>query len=310
MESKIVILNSINPYTNIAREYSYYENLQSDEMYFILWQNEPCVVIGRNQNIYQELDLVYMKQQGILPVRRFTGGGGVYQDLGNLNFTFISNQKSKALDTWMCILLNALKKKGIEAEKSGRNDLLVDGKKVSGMAWLEDEEKFLFHGTFMVDLDLTKLSKALTPDMSKFIGKGIKSVKSRVVNLKEISPLITVERLKSSLIEALKEKYPNAKLMKHTVHLDELAICELLKSKEWIFGKKEKAQIQRILTVEGKPLSLDMTICHDSIENVEVYTDCLDLNKIEKIKSTLIGKVYSNLNIEMIVKSIWTNSCL
>ncbi|GAA0060172.1 MULTISPECIES: lipoate--protein ligase [Bacillota] len=305
MKVKIVILDSKNPYTNISREYSYFENLQSDEIIFLLWQNEPCVVMGRNQNIYNELDLTYIDQQKILPVRRFTGGGSVYHDLGNLNFTFISNQKNKDINTWINIILKALKKEGIEAEKKGRNDLLSNGKKVSGMAWLEDEEKFLIHGTLMVNLDLKKLSKCLTPDISKFIGKGIKSIKSRVVNLKELNPFITVSGLRSSLIEAFKEEYPYAKLSKHTEIPDEIAIYEMLKSQEWIFGKREKAQMQRILKVEGKPLSLDIYIDNGIIDNVDVYTDSLDLKKVEKIRANLIGKEYKSLNIDDIIKSIW-----
>ena len=192
MDDKIVILDSKNPYINISREYSYFENLQNDELFFLLWQNEPCVIMGRNQNIYNELNLDYIKKENILPVRRFTGGGSVYHDLGNLNFTFISSQKNKKMDARMDIILNALNKEGIEAEKKGRNDILSNGKKISGMARLEDEEKILIHGTLMVDLDLRKLSNCLTPDISKFNGKGIKSIKSRVVNLNQLNSSITI----------------------------------------------------------------------------------------------------------------------
>ncbi len=305
MDAKIIILNSVNPYTNISREYRYYNNLSDNEIVFLLWQNEPCVVMGRNQNIYSELNLGYINQQNILPVRRFTGGGCVYHDLENLNFTFISNQKNKKLDKWMNIILDALKKEGVKAELKGRNDLLANGKKISGMAWLEDEEKFLIHGTLMVDLNLSVLSKCLTPDISKFVGKGIKSVKSRVMNLKELNSFISVESLKNSLIKSFKDIYPNAKIIKHTEHSDEINTYKMLKSQEWIFGKKEKAQIQRVLTVGGKPLKLDIYINNDIIDDIDIYSDSLDLKKIEKIKSSFIGKKYKNLYIENIIESIW-----
>ncbi|MEJ8734391.1 lipoate--protein ligase family protein [Mediterraneibacter sp. ICN-202921] len=305
MDAKIVVLDSTDPYTNISREYSYYNHLSEDEVIFLLWRNKPCVVMGRNQNIYKELDLEYIKEQNILPVRRFTGGGCVYHDLGNLNFTFISDQKNKNVDQWMRIILNALKEEGIEAELKGRNDLLSNGKKFSGMAWLEDEEKFLIHGTLMVDLDLSILLKCLTPDMSKFVGKGIKSVQSRVVNLKELIPSISVESLKNSLLISFKKIYTNARFIKHVVHSDEIHTCKMLKSHEWIFGKKEKAQIQRIFIIKGKPLTLDIYINNDIINNVDVFSDTLDLKKVEKLKVNLLGKIYKDLYIENIIKSIW-----
>ncbi|WP_297282176.1 lipoate--protein ligase [uncultured Anaerococcus sp.] len=305
MDDKIVILDSKNPYINISREYSYFENLQSDELFFLLWQNEPCVIMGRNQNIYNELNLDYIKKENILPVRRFTGGGSVYHDLGNLNFTFISSQKNKKMDARMDIILNALNKEGIEAEKKGRNDILSNGKKISGMARLEDEEKILIHGTLMVDLDLRKLSNCLTPDISKFNGKGIKSIKSRVVNLNQLNPSITISSLKSSLIESFKKEYPEAKSISHNQYPDEIFIYQMLISKDWIFGRKEKAQIQRTLKVEGRPLIIDIDIDNDIIKNIDIYTDSLDLEKIEKTKIKLIGKEYKNIIIEDIIKSIW-----
>ena len=305
MDDKIVILDSKNPYINISREYSYFENLQNDELFFLLWQNEPCVIMGRNQNIYNELNLDYIKKENILPVRRFTGGGSVYHDLGNLNFTFISSQKNKKMDARMDIILNALNKEGIEAEKKGRNDILSNGKKISGMARLEDEEKILIHGTLMVDLDLRKLSNCLTPDISKFNGKGIKSIKSRVVNLNQLNSSITISSLKSSLIESFKKEYPEAKSISHNQYPDEISIYQMLISKDWIFGRKEKAQIQRTLKVEGRPLIIDIDIDNDIIKNIDIYTDSLDLEKIEKTKIKLIGKEYKNIIIEDIIKSIW-----
>ncbi|MDO5715917.1 MAG: lipoate--protein ligase [Tissierellia bacterium] len=304
MQVKILVLDTINPYLNISREYNYYSNLKDDEIIFLLWQNEPCVVIGRNQNIYREIDLEFIAQNNIVPLRRFTGGGSVYHDLGNLNFTFISSQKNKNVDCWINIILNALRKEGIKAQLRGRNDLLFKGKKISGMAWLEDEKKFLIHGTLMVDLDLTKLSKCLTPDRSKFKGKGIKSVKSRVLNLKELNPCISVESLKHHLIKAFKEIYSDARMIRPKEYPDEEKISKMLKSEHWIFGKREKAQIQRVLKIEGRPLNLDIYIDDDTISNVNIYSDSLDLKNIEKIKSILIGKKYKDLHIPDVIKSI------
>ena len=305
MDAKIVILNSTNPYTNIAREYSYYKNLSKDELVFLLWQNKPCVVMGRNQNIYSELDLEFIKDNKIDPVRRFTGGGCVYHDLGNLNFTFISSQKNKDLDTWMKIILYALRKEGIDAQIKGRNDLLSKGKKFSGMAWLEDEDKYMIHGTLMLDLDLSVLSQCLTPDISKFVGKGIKSVKSRVVNLKDLNPFITVQSLKDSLVKSFKDIYQNAKILEHITSDDEIQTYKNLTSKEWIFGKNEKAQIQKKFIINDKPLLFDIFIDNDIINKVNIYSDSLDLKKIDDVKTLLKKRKYNDLNFEEVIKSIW-----
>lgn len=134
----------------------------------------------------------------------------------------------------MRIILNALEKQSIHAQIKGRNDLTVDDKKFSGMAWLEDEDKYLIHGTLMIDLDLSILSKCLTPDISKFIGKGIKSVKSRVTNLKKLNPNLTVEKMRDSLVQVFKEAYQNSTIIVHDVLANELNTFKMLMDESWI----------------------------------------------------------------------------
>lgn len=305
MEERIVILDSTNPYVNIAREYAYYETLKENQLYFLLWQNEPCVVIGRNQNIYSEINLEYIKENNILPVRRFTGGGAVYHDMGNLNFTFISKKSNKDIKKWMTIILDALKNIGISAELQGRNDILVDNKKISGMAWLEDDDRYMIHGTLMVDLDISILSKCLTPNISKFVGKGIKSVKSRVINLKDLNNKISVDSLKKSLIESFLGKYPDAKNISYEKGYVEEKIHKMIETKAWIFGKREKAQIEKSFKIENKPLNIDIYIENDIITDVTIYSDVLDLNKIRKLRDNLLKKKYKDINILNIVNSIF-----
>lgn len=305
MDVKIIDLKSTDPYKNVSAEYAYYSKLNPDDLIFLLWQNDTCVVMGRNQNIYRELDLSYIGEHSIKPVRRFTGGGCVYHDLGNLNFTLISSQKNKDLSRWMEIILSALEHEGIHASLEGRNDLLCQGKKFSGMAWLEDEDKYMIHGTLMVDLDLSVLSKCLTPDISKFIGKGIKSVKSRVCNLKDLNPSISVESLKKSLISSMENAFPHAKVLDHVENPFEEKVFEQITSKEWIYGKDEKAQIQRTFYKDAKPLNIDIWIENDIIKDIEIYSDSLDLSKIERLKQTIKGKNYLEINIDLIIDSIW-----
>lgn len=305
MKSTIIDLNSNNPYENVATEYDYYNNIKEDEIIFLLWQNESCVVMGRNQNIFRELDLEYITKNKISPVRRFTGGGCVYHDLGNLNFTFISSQKNKDLDLWIKILLNALELSDIQAKKEGRNDLLCNGKKFSGMAWLEDEEKFMIHGTLMVNLDLSVLGKCLTPDYSKFIGKGIKSVKSRVCNLSDINKEITVTQLKENLVKSFRTFYPNTIIEKQKESTNKQKISQAIQKEEWIYGKNEKAELQKTYFVDNKPINLDIWIENDIINKLEIYSDSLNLRAIDELKNSLLHKKYLEVDINQIIKNIF-----
>ncbi|MDD7463058.1 MAG: lipoate--protein ligase family protein [Anaerococcus sp.] len=298
MKARIIDLKSTNPYKNVASEYAYYTNLDKDQVIFLLWQNSPCVVMGRNQNAYQELDLEFINKENILPVRRFTGGGAVYHDLGNLNFTFISSQKNKDMDKWMAIVLKALEKSKIRGKLDGRNDLTVDGKKFSGMAFIEDEEKFMVHGTLMVDLDLNVLEKCLTPDISKFTGKGIKSVRSRVCNLKDLDKDLDIETLKKNLIETFKDFYPSSQEEIHQDQAGELATYKKISEDEWIYGKNEKAHIERRYYHKNKPLDFEFWIENDIIKVIEVYSDSLDLKALDGLKSSLEGEKYSQIHIE------------
>lgn len=294
----IIDLESTNPYKNIATEYAYYQAIEEDDLIFLLWQNSPCVVMGRNQNAYRELDISYMKKEDILPVRRFTGGGAVYHDLGNLNFTFISSQKTKDMAKWMDIILKSLGKVGLRAKLEGRNDLTIDGKKFSGMAFIEDNDKFMVHGTLMVDLDLTKLSKCLTPDISKFTGKGIKSVKSRVCNLKDIRKDLTIKDLKENLILSFKEVYPEARENSYSPSKKEEDIYKKISSNTWIFGKNEKAQIEKRYYHQAKPLDFEIWIDDDIIDEIKIYSDSLDIRAIENLKESLLGQNYSKADID------------
>lgn len=302
MNCRIIDLRSTSPYENVASEYYYYSTINEDDIVFLLWQNSPCVVMGRNQNIYQELDLEYIKKNDILPVRRFTGGGAVYHDLGNLNFTFISSQKNKDIDKWMQIILKALEYSNIRAKLDGRNDLTVDGKKFSGMAWIEDDDKYMVHGTLMVDLDLSVLIKCLTPDISKFTGKGIKSVKSRVINLKELDKKLEVETLKNNLIRSFKKFYPSARKDRYIEQKEQREIFYKIIQDEWIYGKNEKAQIEKRYYYKNKPLDFEIWIENDIINKIKIYTDSLDLKALDKLKSSLLGEKYSQIQIEERIK--------
>lgn len=182
--------NFFNPAYNLACEEYYYRETKEDV--FMLWQNDPVVVIGKNQNLYDEVDLDYAQEQGIGVIRRITGGGAVYHDHGNVNYTFItSREKARSLDFeyFTRPIVMALGQMGVKATLSGRNDLLVDGRKISGNAQTADQQRILHHGTLLFQSDLGVLSRVLKPDPAKGYGKKIQSVRSRVANICEFLPI-------------------------------------------------------------------------------------------------------------------------
>lgn len=179
---KYLVNESTDPYFNMAFDEWCLENIDVGEPVFYLWKNRPSVIIGLNQNAFQEVNLDYLRQNGITLARRVTGGGAVYHDLQNLNYSIIGR------DACPEIFAEALRKLGIDAELTGRNDIFVGGKKVSGYAKRIWKDRVLIHGTLMYDVDIDVLTKALTTPVSKLAMKGVASVRSRVTNLKEMLP--------------------------------------------------------------------------------------------------------------------------
>lgn len=191
---KYLVNESTDPYFNMAFDEWCLENIDVGEPVFYLWKNRPSVIIGLNQNTSQEVNLDYLRQNGITLARRVTGGGAVYHDLQNLNYSIIGR------DACPEIFAEALRKLGIDAELTGRNDIFVGGKKVSGYAKRIWKDRVLIHGTLMYDVDIDVLTKALTTPVSKLAMKGVASVRSRVTNLKEMLPQFKdIDEVKAAL---------------------------------------------------------------------------------------------------------------
>ncbi|MBO4410146.1 MAG: lipoate--protein ligase, partial [Spirochaetales bacterium] len=193
-------------HSNLAAEAFLMERSKADEYILYLWQNRPTVVIGRYQNPFMECDLARMESDGVKLSRRFSGGGAVYHDMGNLCFTFISPKESYDKDRNFRIVISALGALGVEACTSGRNDILAGGFKVSGNAFQIKGGKACHHGTLLVDCDMSRLPRYLTPDATKLEAHGVRSVASRVRNLKEIRPDITIGALEEQLVRSFSEE--------------------------------------------------------------------------------------------------------
>lgn len=190
--------NSTDPYFNLAFDEYCLENVLSEEPYFFLWRNRPAVIIGLNQNAYSEVNLEYLNANGITLARRVTGGGAVYHDLQNMNYTIIGKNPSPQP------MVDALRILGVPAELTGRNDIFVEGRKVSGYARRVSKGQEIIHGTLMYDVDLDTLTHVLDTPTSKMQAKGIASVRSRVANLKEYLPgMSSLDELQAALQEIL-----------------------------------------------------------------------------------------------------------
>lgn len=199
---KYICSENTSPYYNLALERSLFDFVDEDTVILYLWQNSHTIVIGKNQNAYAECKVDEFIGAGGTLARRPSGGGAVYHDLGNLNFSIICNESIAKEHTYQRIVKEALSYFGIVSEFNGRNDLTVDDKKFSGNAFYVKDDVLCQHGTILINSDFKELSKYLTPDISKLERNHVKSVESRVVNLSEISDKITVESMKEAMIKA------------------------------------------------------------------------------------------------------------
>lgn len=192
---------------NLARDGYFLENNKKGDVILYFYVNKNAVIIGRNQNAWKECSIANMDADGVQLVRRHSGGGAVFHDNGNLNFSFITDEKHYDLNRQMRVILNAVSKLGLKAELSGRNDITVDGKKFSGNAFSLAKGNRSHHGTILVNADLTKLSNYLCVSKEKMRSKGIDSVRARVCNLCELSSGLTVEAMRRLVIESFIEEY-------------------------------------------------------------------------------------------------------
>lgn len=199
---KYICSENTSPYYNLALERSLFDFVDEDTVILYLWQNSHTIVIGKNQNAYAECKVDEFIKDGGTLARRPSGGGAVYHDLGNLNFSIICKESIAKEHTYQRIVKETLRIFGIVSEFNGRNDLTVDDKKFSGNAFYVKDDVLCQHGTILINSDFKELSKYLTPDISKLERNHVKSVESRVVNLSEISDKITVESMKEAMIKA------------------------------------------------------------------------------------------------------------
>ena len=283
---------SYDPYLNLATEQHLLDTVESGCCLLYLWQNQNTVVIGKNQNPWAECRASLLESEGGHLARRLSGGGAVFHDLGNLNFTFLVPTEDYDLAKQQRVLLEACQSFGIPAELSGRNDLTADGRKFSGNAFYHNGPRSYHHGTLLVNVDGEKLSRYLTPTKSKLETKGVPSVRSRVVNLMELCPTLTVEDLKQALVAAFEAIYGLKSQPRTFTAADERRVKELRESYaswDWCFGQR----LPFTCRAEGRfawgGVEIQLDVDRGTIRAARVYTDAMDHDLAARVEAALLG---------------------
>lgn len=281
-----------DPYTNLATEKRLMDTTAPGECTLYLWQNQNTVVIGRNQNPWAECRTALLEAEGGRLARRLSGGGAVFHDLGNLNFTFLMNRSDYDVDRQLSVIQTACEMAGIKAEKSGRNDLLAANRKFSGNAFYHTASHAYHHGTLLISADTDKLQRYLSPSKAKLEAKGVSSVRSRVVNLNTLSPGLTCQIMKEYMAAAFRKVYG---LPAETVSLtqEDRAVIEALRAEysswEYLYGTPLPFTFNCQSRFPWGSIQLQLQAKNGMITAVKVYSDAMDWQLPSAVERALIG---------------------
>ena len=285
-----------DPYENIALEEALLAALEPDEIILYLWQNRTTVVIGRNQNPWKECRIAALEATESHLARRLSGGGAVFHDLGNLNFTFLARDPHFNVARQMEVIRGALASFGLDAVISGRNDITVDGAKFSGNAFYHTGDAHYHHGTLMVAVDTAQLGRYLCPDARKLKAKGIDSVKARVINLGDVCPAITVESLSAALVAAFSQVYGvEAQPLSpgRLARARQQARPDFFASWEWCFGKTLAFTHRFDTRFDWGGIEMQLRVEKGSVAQACVFSDALDAEYIARLAPALAGCPYT-----------------
>lgn len=308
----IYIRNDDNrPQFNLALEQYVFDSLDQFDEIFLLWINEPSIIVGKHQNTIQEINLDYVRENNINVVRRLSGGGAVYHDYGNLNYTIISKTKDTSafnFEAFSRPVIEVLAKLGVKAEFTGRNDITIDGKKFCGNAQYMKKGKVLHHGAMLFDTDLGVLEKALKVSKDKIESKGVKSVRSRVTNIKDhLKEDITIEDFKQLLLEHMFRGDKEIKEYKLTEE-DYANINKLMEERyatwEWNFGSSPDFNIEKSRRFPSGKVETKIDVQEGIIKGIKFYGDFFGSGEISDVEDELIGIRYKEDEISQVLDTI------
>ena len=295
--NRVIWTDAVDPWRNLAVEEYLLDTIRVPTLY--LWRNDRTVVIGRHQNAWVECNLGELERIGGKLARRLSGGGAVYHDIHNLNFTFLMPREMYDRARQTAVLLRAVQACGIQAEASGRNDLLADGRKFSGHAFCFREGTAYHHGTLMLDTDVETMVRVLQVDAAKLASKAIRSVRSRVVNLRELKPDLTQETVRDAVTEAFCREYGEAAF--ETAEALPAEPVEALREKyaswDWRFGETPAFDARMKTRFPWGGVEVQLTLRDARIAQARVYTDALDTGLAEAAAERLRGAAYDPASI-------------
>ncbi|NLJ40900.1 MAG: lipoate--protein ligase [Clostridiales bacterium] len=296
MDTRIVITQNVDPWRNLAMEEYLLNHVRPGESILYLWQNQNTVVIGKNQNAWKECRSELLETEGGKLARRSSGGGAVFHDLGNLNFSFIMDRQLYDVHKQLEVILNALKNLGINAVFSGRNDLTVDDKKFSGNAFSYRSKSALHHGTILVSADIANMTRYLRVSRDKIKSKGIESVRSRVTNLVDYKEDLDIEIMVDAIIHSFSKIYGNfdrLEMGEEGMDIEALnKLYEKYQSWEWRFGESPKFDIEFSTRFPWGNIEIGLGLERGKIVKASVYSDAMDEKFIEKIPGKLQGCLF------------------
>ena len=293
-----------NPRLNLALEEYALRNFPSETDYLLFYINEPSIIIGRSQNTIEEIHQEYVEKNNIQVVRRISGGGAVYHDFGNLNFSFITNHDVKSLNNFKKFtapVISALSKIGVEAELKGRNDILVKDKKISGTAQFSTGKRMISHGTLLFNTDLGEVANALQVKRSKIISKGHKSVRSRVANISEFIHIpLKIEEFRALLLSGLYEEMEPFETY-HLTSAEWKAVHSLKEEKydswDWNYGRSPKFNIQRSKRFPIGEIDVRLFVEKGYLTGLKIFGDFFGKEPLENLENLLIGVKYDKEEI-------------
>ena len=307
-----LILNSNNdPAVNLALEEYCVRNLDvENEMYLLFYINKPSVIIGKHQNTIEEINKQFVDKNGIQVVRRISGGGAVYHDFGNMNFSFITKYSPEFFHNFEKFtkpLVETLREMGVEAELGGRNDIVVGGRKISGNAQFTNLKSMFSHGTLLFNSNLDDVVQALNVKMDKIESKGIKSVRSRVANISELlSESITIHDFKERITNSIFKEYESLPLYILTDSEWE-KVHKLSEQKyrtwEWNFGRSPEFNVQKVNRFEFGQIDVRIFVKDGEIQEIKFYGDFLGYGDSEDVENKLKGVLFKDEEVESVLKN-------
>ncbi len=301
---KFFVTHTTDPTYNLALEEALLRNY--DEDIFFLWRNAPSVIIGRNQNAYSEINLEYSKEKGIAVVRRSSGGGAVYHDLGNINYSFITHaREGLSFETFTAPIIEYLRSLGVEAGSAGRNDIEINGQKISGAAQAQIGQRFLHHGTLLFSAKLTDLSQVLAVHPLKIKSKGIASVRARVTNISEHLPKpMTAEEFMTGLAQFVCRGQDADAFSDKDLSLATSLQQEKYGVWEWNFGRNPDYAFCKAAKFDGGLIEVKMNIAEERIRDIQITGDFLALGEMAELEETLRGLPHRYESIYEAIKDL------